>query len=130
MATLYQIIAVAVGGATGAVLRFGVNELFQRRGWYGLPLATLSVNVMGCFLAGLVIVWLESRGAQTPFWRALLMVGFLGGLTTFSALGLELWQLLRAGRVDLFLGLSMFNLFLGVIAVMLGWKLGRFLDGT
>jgi CrcB protein len=53
------------------------------------------------------------------------MVGFLGGLTTFSAFGIELLQFLRAGRVDLALLLAAGNLILGVVAAALGWKIGR-----
>jgi len=117
--------AVAVGGAGGAVLRFGINEVFLRRGWIGLPLATLTANVLGCLLAGLLLVWLESRGPTTAFWRNLLMVGFLGGLTTFSALGVELWQFLRAGRLDLAFAVPVGHLLLGVAAVAVGFRLGR-----
>ena len=114
MNLLWHAGAVAVGGASGAVLRFGINEVFIRRNWLGLPLATMIANVLGCLLAGLLLVWLESRGPFTAFWRNLLMVGFLGGLTTFSALGLELWQFLRAGRLDLALALPVAHLVLGI----------------
>ena len=117
--------AVAVGGASGALLRWATNELFIRRGWLGLPAATFAVNVLGCFLAGLVLVWLDSRGSLAPWWRNLLMVGFLGGLTTFSALGLELWQLLRAERLLLALGISVAHLVFGILAVALGFAAGR-----
>lgn len=126
---LWHVGAVAVGGASGAILRFGINELFIRKGWLGLPLATLVANVLGCFLAGLVIVWLESRGPSTPFWRSLLMVGLLGGLTTFSALGVELWQFLRVGRLDLALGVSVAHLVFGIVAVAVGFRLGRAVFG-
>jgi CrcB protein len=125
MSPWWQLGAVAGGGALGAALRFGVNELFVRRGWYGLPLATFAVNIVGCVLAGLVLVWLDTRGPSAPLWRAFLMVGVLGGLTTFSALGLELWQLLRGGRYDLFVGVTLAHVLLGVLAVALGWWLGR-----
>ena len=120
-----QVAAVAVGGAAGAVLRFGVNEGFRLHTGAQLPLATLSVNVAGCLLAGLLLVWLEQRGPDAVFWRNLLMVGFLGGLTTFSAFGVELLQFLRAGRVDLALLIAGGNLVLGVAAAALGWKIGR-----
>lgn len=117
--------AVAVGGAVGATLRFALNELFLRRHGYGLPLATFVANALGCLLAGLVLTWIDTRGAWAPLWRNLLVVGVLGGLTTFSALGVELWQVLRAGRVDLALGIAAAHLVVGVLAVALGWRLGR-----
>jgi fluoride exporter len=120
-----HIAAVAAGGAGGALLRFGVNEWFRLRAWSALPWATLTVNTVGCLLAGMLLVWLELRGPQSLFWRNLLLVGFLGGLTTFSAFGVELLQFLRAGRVDLALGVALSNLLLGLAAVALGWWLGR-----
>jgi CrcB protein len=129
MNLLWHASAVAVGGACGATLRFAANELFVRRGWWGLPLATFTVNVVGCFLAGLLLVWVDTRGASAPWWRNLLIVGVLGGLTTFSALGVELWQYLRAGRLDLALGMSLATLLLGVLAVALGFRLGKALFG-
>ena len=129
MSLLWHAGAVAVGGASGAVLRFGINEVFIRRNWLGLPLATLVANVLGCLLAGLLLVWLESRGPATAFWRNLLMVGFLGGLTTFSALGVEEWQFLRAGRLDLALALPAMHLVLGIAAVAVGFRAGRAIWG-
>jgi CrcB protein len=117
--------AAAGGGAIGAALRYGVNELCVRRGWLGLPLATFVVNVVGCFLAGVLLVWLDTRGPSAPAWRSFLMVGVLGGLTTFSALGVELWQFLRASRYDLLFGVVLAHVLLGILAVAAGWRLGR-----
>lgn len=117
--------AVAVGGACGALARYFIGVWYVRQHWYGLPAATLTANVLGCFLAGLVLVWLDTRGATAPFWRNLLMVGFLGGLTTFSALSVELWQYLKAGRYDLLLLVTAVSLLLGVAAVAGGYRLGK-----
>lgn len=117
-------LAVAAGGSLGALLRYSLNIGFVRAGWGGLPAATLSANVLGCLLTGLVLVWIETR-VDAAFWRNLLMVGFLGALTTFSALGLELWQLLRAERWALIALTLAAHLLLGVTAIAIGWKLGR-----
>ena len=122
-----HLLAVAGGGALGASARYGVNLWFVRAGWYGLPAATLAVNVLGCLLAGMLLVWLDTRVHDNVWWRNLLMVGFLGGLTTFSALGVEFWQLLRANRFDLFLLTMLAHVGLGVLAVAAGWKLGQVL---
>jgi len=130
MSPAIQLLAVAVGGASGAVLRHLANEWFRLRAFSSLPLATLSVNVIGCLLAGLLLAWLELRGPQSNLWRSLLMVGFLGGLTTFSALGVELLQYLRAGRLDLALWMTALNLLLGIGAAALGWIAGRMWVGS
>jgi fluoride exporter len=123
----WQLCAVAGGGAFGAVARWAVNRLFLERGWLGIPAATLGVNVVGCLLAGLLLVWIDGRGQLAPFWRQLLLTGFLGAFTTFSALGVELWQFLRAGRIDLAVLASAAHLVLGVLAVATGYWLGRLL---
>lgn len=120
-----NLLAVAGGGALGASSRYGINLLFVRQGWYGLPAATFAVNVIGCLLAGLLMIWLDTRQHDALWWRNLLMVGFLGGLTTFSALGVESFQLLRANRVDLFVLTVLAHVIVGVLAVAAGWKLGH-----
>jgi CrcB protein len=118
-------LAAAGGGAIGALLRHLANQLVLHRGLGGLPVSTLLVNVAGCFGAGLLLIWIDGRGIDAPLWRALLITGLLGGLTTFSALGLELWQLLRADRIGLALALAGVHVVAGVAAVAAGWRLGR-----
>lgn len=125
----WLLLAVAGGGAVGALLRHGANQLALLRGPGSLPLATFGVNVVGCFLAGLLLVWIEGRGEIAPFWRALLVTGLLGGLTTFSAFGLESWAWLRSGRLDLLLLATAAHVVAGIAAVAAGWRLGRALWG-
>jgi CrcB protein len=90
-------IAVALGGALGCVARHGVNHFVHRR-WPALefPLATLTVNVAGCLvigvLAGLIVA---NRIAMHEYWREFVFVGVLGGFTTFSTFGLDTITLLR-----------------------------------
>lgn len=126
---LAQALAVALGGALGALLRHAANLFFIRQGLGGLPVSTLMVNVLGCLLAGFVLVWIDQR-ADPVFWRALLVTGVLGALTTFSALGLELWQLLRADRWDLLTLMLAAHVGLGVLAVAAGYAAGRGLFGA
>jgi CrcB protein len=79
---------VFVGGGTGALLRYGIGKAV------GGPGATLLVNVLGCFLMGLLAGWLIAR-SHAESWRLLLSVGLLGGFTTFSAFALDavtLWR--------------------------------------
>lgn len=118
-------LAAMSGGGVGALLRHFVNQAFVHRPGLGLPMATWLVNVVGCFLAGLLLIWIDTRGDAAPLWRALLITGLLGGLTTFSAFGLELWQLLRAERYGWMLLIVSAHVLAGVAAVALGWRLGR-----
>ncbi len=89
--------AVAVGGAAGSVVRWGVAEALDpsvtARDW---PWATLVVNVVGAGLLGWLVATDRSR---SPRWQAALATGFCGGLTTMSALAVELAELGTEGRV-------------------------------
>ena len=91
--SLQAILLVGTGGALGAVARYGVGLLVKPAS--GFPWATLSVNIVGSLLMGLVMGWLgRQSGASEPI-RLFLAVGLLGGFTTFSAFSLELVGLLE-----------------------------------
>ena len=89
-----QLIAVALGSAVGGVLRWAV-QLWLNARWAGFPLGTLVVNCVGGLLIGIALAWF----ARTPneSMRLLLVTGFLGGLTTFSAFTGESLTLLQRG---------------------------------
>src|SRR4029077_21115734 len=92
-------LAVAVGGARGSVARHGVNHLVATR-WPLLkfPAATLTVNVIGCLVIGLLAGLLAADRLQFKFyWREFVFVGVLGGFTTFSTFGLDTLTLARRG---------------------------------
>jgi fluoride exporter len=114
------IIAVAVGGAIGSVLRHGVNHAAARWIGVGFPWGTFIVNVAGCFAMGLAAGWFLQKAGSSPEWRAFIATGVLGGFTTFSAFSLDFAQLLGQGylaRAALYLGatllLAMLGFFLG-----------------
>ena len=86
----------------------------------GFPWGTLAVNLSGSFLAGFLVVWLEGRGPQALYWRAFLIVGLLGGLTTYSALMLECLLLARSPRGTMALAYLGTTLVLGLLLVWLG----------
>jgi CrcB protein len=79
------LVAVAVGGALGAVARYGVDTVAEGRG-IAQPYATLSINAVGCLLMGLLVAYVLAHPARHLLWRPFLAVGVLGGFTTFSAL--------------------------------------------
>ena len=82
------ILAVGAGGAVGSVLRYLMTVAIHRVAGASFPVGTVVVNVLGSFAIGLLYVWLVERGGN-PAMRALLMVGLLGGFTTFSSFSLE-----------------------------------------
>ena len=103
------ILAVAIGGALGAVGRhfvaYQVNQLFGG----GFPYGTLSVNVLGSFLLGVLIELMALFWSPSPELRALLTVGFLGAFTTFSTFSMEVVLLYERGahaQMALYLALS------------------------
>lgn len=89
---------IAVGGALGALARHGVMTLGARWAAAGVPLAILCVNVIGSFLAGLVLGAAMARPGASENLRTFAVVGVLGAFTTFSAFSNENLELLRAGH--------------------------------
>lgn len=113
---------VMLGGALGAGLRWWVGAGLLRQLQGGWPWPTLLVNVVGAFAAGYLLVRLHDH-PQAGLWRALLVVGFLGGLTTFSSLMVELLVMARDARPAgalLYLASSLGG---GLLAVWLGAQL-------
>ena len=91
-----QLLLVMAGGALGAAGRFCLGGALLRSFGNGIPWGTLAANLIGSFAVGFIAVWLEGRGPSALYWRAFLIVGVLGGLTTFSALMLEALLFARA----------------------------------
>ena len=126
---LLNVLLIALGGAAGTSLRYAVSIALQKPGGPHFPFSTLLINVSGCFAIGLLATLLGPGGAapMREGHRLALLVGVLGGYTTFSAFGLETLGLLRAGMAGtaaLYVTLS--NL-LGLLAVWLGWRLAEWL---
>ena len=91
------ILMIALGGAAGSVSRYGLGMLVQRAAHGAFPIGTLTVNLVGCFIAGVAAKVL--MGSQVnPDVRALVIVGFCGGFTTFSAFSLEVVNLVHRGE--------------------------------
>jgi len=116
---------VFVGGGIGAVLRYAVGRAAIMNG-FGAPDATLAVNIVGCFVMGLLAGWFTSRGGgATDPWRLFLLTGVLGGFTTFSAFGLDaltLWQRGTGGQAAAYVAASVI---LSLAAVAIGFTLTR-----
>jgi CrcB protein len=87
-------LAIGAGGAVGSVLRYTLTSAVVRVAGTTFPYGTLLVNVLGSFTIGLLYVWLMERTGARPDVRAFLIVGVLGGFTTFSSFSLETMTLL------------------------------------
>ena len=102
---MHLLLLASLGGAIGAGLRFLVNQAFAGpeivRGVSVFPWATLSVNIAGGFLMGVVFVLVNERLGGSLEWRTFLATGILGGLTTFSAYSLDMMTLLTDGGLSL-----------------------------
>jgi CrcB protein len=91
-----QWLAVAIGGAIGALSRYGLSCLLPPVN--GFPWATLFANIIGSILIGVCYVVIVEKGLIAEEWRPLLMVGFLGALTTFSTFALDAILMWQAGQ--------------------------------
>ena len=121
-----QIILVGIGGFSGAVFRFLLSGFVHRLVPLSeFPFGTLAVNVVGCLLIGLLNGLAETRQVIGPELRLFLMIGMLGGFTTFSAFGYETLELIRDAEVVRAMGNVFLQVLLGLVAVWLGDMLGR-----
>ena len=123
-------LAVALGGALGAVARHAAALMVANRVGAAavFPAGTFAVNVVGCFLAG-VLLSVFGRIAVSEPTRAFLMVGVLGGFTTFSAFGTELFLLLKAGEPQSAIAYVLTSVLLGVVVLWCGFSVTTWLVG-
>jgi len=88
---------IAVGGATGACLRFFLSQLVLQWFGKGFPFGTLLVNVIGSFFLGLIYSLIEQGQIEIVLWRTAIGIGFLGALTTFSTFSVDTLLLMQQG---------------------------------
>lgn len=117
---------VALGGAAGSVLRYWMTGIVQHSvpvtgTWSVFPLGTLAVNVLGCLVVGALVELGERHGPLSRETRDLVIVGFLGGFTTFSAFANETVAVWRAGAT----GMALLNVTLSVVVCLAAVVAGR-----
>ena len=121
-----QLLAIAAGGALGALMRFWVSSGVHGVAGRSFPYGTLTVNVLGSLLIGILYVAFNERLDVSPHWRALLLVGVLGAFTTFSTFSMETLELLEKGDVIKAAANVLLNVVLCISAAWLGVLLTRF----
>ena len=115
-----QMIAIAAGGAIGALLRYWTSLAVHSRLGSGFPYGTLAVNVLGSLLMGFLYIWFIERLAAGAAVRAFLLIGVLGAFTTFSTFSMETLNLIEGGQ----LGKALLNVVISVTVCVCAATLG------
>ncbi|HWB04798.1 MAG TPA: fluoride efflux transporter CrcB [Verrucomicrobiales bacterium] len=118
-----QVLLIAAGGGLGAVMRWWLAGLLSGGTGNASALSIFIVNVSGCFLIGLLQGFCYDRGEA---WRLALITGVLGGYTTFSTFGWQIFAMLRAGHLGMAAANAAGSVVAGLVAVWAGvWMSGR-----
>ena len=120
-----HVLAIAAGGAIGALLRYWTSTAVHSRMGEGFPYGTLTVNVTGSLLMGFLYIWLIERLDVGPALRAFLLIGILGAFTTFSTYSLEVLSLGRLQDYRLAAIYVVSSNLLCITAVLAGFALAR-----
>jgi fluoride exporter len=120
---MFRTLFVGIAGLAGTLLRYWLSGFVARRYGETFPVGTMVVNVLGCLLAGAIFNLTEERFLINPTLRTVILIGFLGGFTTFSSYGLQTFTLLRDGEFGLAtLNVAVSNV-LGLVMVWVGYGL-------
>src|SRR4051812_18862830 len=124
---MMRVLYIGLAGLLGTLGRYWLSGVVARRYGETFPLGTLFVNVIGCFLAGLLFYLMQERFLVNQTLRTIIMIGFLGGFTTFSSYGLQTFTLLRDGELAFAaLNLIVSNV-VGLLMVWAGYTVARVL---
>ena len=126
--SLLNLVYVGAGGFFGSIGRYllagAVYQMFPR---LNFPAGTAVVNILGCFLIGIISGLAEMRNLLSPEMRFFILIGLLGGFTTFSTFGFETVALLRDGAFLTALANVLLQVIIGISAVWLGFNLVRYI---
>jgi CrcB protein len=122
---MQRLLFIGLAGGVGTLMRYWLSEWVAKRFGETFPVGTLVVNLAGCFLAGCLFYLMFDRYLVNPTLRTVLLIGLLGGFTTFSSFGLQTFTLLRAGE----LGLALLNIGVsnvaGLLLVWVGYSFAK-----
>ena len=118
---LSKLISVFVGGGIGAILRYGLTLLSSKT--LETPvIGTFCANIIGCFLIGCFFGFILNKAEDIPqVTKLFITTGLLGGLTTFSTLNFEVFELIKSGKILMGFGYLFLSCFIGLIFVYLGY---------
>lgn len=122
MILLKHIAFVIIGSATGGTIRYLISLYFLSKGLTKFPWATLSINLVGCFLIGIIYAAI-GKSVHEQNLKLLLATGFCGGFTTFSAFAIENLHLLKQGATTSAIAYIALSVFLGILLTFLGFSL-------
>src|SRR5215207_1172419 len=122
---MVRILLVGLGGFVGTLARYWLSGVIARRYGETFPLGTLVVNAIGCFIIGFLFYFFYDRSLTTPTARTVVLIGVIGGFTTFSSYGLQTFTLLRDGELFLALVNVVASNALGLALVWLGYVLAK-----
>ena len=122
---MWRILFIGLAGLFGTLGRYWLSGVAARRFGETFPVGTLIVNVLGCFLAGFLFYLMQERFLVNQTVRTVVLIGFLGGFTTFSSFGLQTFTLIRDSEFAFAaLNIVVSNL-LGLLMVWIGYTLAR-----
>ena len=117
------LLAVGLGSFVGGVVRYAISLVMRGVCAQGVPWATLIVNLLGCFLIGVIFALFGKYNSTNSLWCLMLTTGFCGGFTTFSAFANEGLQLLQNGNLGLFVLYLFASVCFGLLFVVLGYAI-------
>ena len=122
---MVRLLLVGLGGFAGTVARYWLSGVIARRYGETFPYGTLVVNALGCFVIGFLFYLFYDRALTTPTSRTVVLIGLIGGFTTFSSYGLQTFTLLRDGEMFLALTNIVASNVLCLVLVWLGYSLAK-----
>mgnify|MGYP006326412525 CR=1 FL=1 len=125
MESVIKLLAVAVGGAAGAVARYLITISPIARLFESFPLSTFLINISGSIAIGFLLAITVERFEMAENMKLALIVGFLGAFTTFSTFEMEIFSLLRERQIFFAIFYAVLSLVVGLVGVAVGFELGR-----
>ena len=124
---MYTYLAIAFGGALGAVSRYWLTVSIERFNGTGFPLGTFVVNLLGSFLIGLLYILFAEKLSVADQWRPVIITGFLGAMTTFSTFSLDALLLFQQGHYNTALFYVLSSVVICIFAAYVGMQIARIL---